>query len=181
MARKAFSKLQNIWRSSSIHWERTMKIFNACVKTRWAESRFVAEVFKKELQAFVKWCLRYILKIWCPKKVTNTELWQVIGQSHVDLEMRRKSGWLSHDLKKGYDEFPALPWLGTQKAIGKGSDLRKAGTGPQGNNPVNPGTLWEGMKKYSPLAVYFQRPVLLTGIGMPWQSDKEESSLHLWK
>ena len=75
----------------------------------WADSRFVAEVFKKKLQAFVKWCLRYILKTWCPKKVTNTELWQVTGQSHADLEMRRKSGWLGHDLRKGYDEFPALP------------------------------------------------------------------------
>jgi hypothetical protein len=73
----------------------------------------VTEVIKTKPQPFVNRCLRYILKIRWPKKITNAELWRITGQSGVNLEIRRrKFGWLGHTLRKGYDEIPStsLTW-----------------------------------------------------------------------
>lgn len=51
-----------------------MEVFNACMKVVLqyrSESRFVTDVIKRTLQAFVNGCLRYILKIWWSKKQTT--------------------------------------------------------------------------------------------------------------
>jgi hypothetical protein len=63
--------------------------------------------------SFVNRCLRYILRIWWPKIISNTDLWRVTGQEDIHLEiMKRKFRWIGHTLRKEDREVPkaALLW-----------------------------------------------------------------------
>jgi hypothetical protein len=58
-------------------------------------------------------CLRYILRIWWPKIISNKDLWKVTGQEDINLEIRkRKFTWIGHTLRKEDGEIPkaALLW-----------------------------------------------------------------------
>jgi hypothetical protein len=58
-------------------------------------------------------CLRFILRIWWPKVISNTDLWKVTGQEDINLEIRkRKFKWIGHTLRKEDREIPkaALFW-----------------------------------------------------------------------
>jgi hypothetical protein len=71
------------------------------------------EVIKNKLYAFVNRCLRYILNILRPKKITTTDLWQVTGRAGFNLEVRRiQFRLLGHTLRNGYDgtHRTALTW-----------------------------------------------------------------------
>jgi hypothetical protein len=57
--------------------------------------------------------LRYILRIWWPKIISNKDLWKATGQEDINLEIRkRKFRWIGHTLRKEYGEVPkaALLW-----------------------------------------------------------------------
>jgi hypothetical protein len=58
-------------------------------------------------------CLRYILRIWWPKIISNKDLWRAMGQEDIYLEIRkRKFRWIGHTLRKENGEVPkaALLW-----------------------------------------------------------------------
>ena len=109
-----------------------MEVFNACMKVVLqyrSESRFLTDVIKRRLQAFVNGCMRYILNIWWSKKTTNTELWRITGQSDIDLEIRiRRFGRLGHNLRKGEISSTALAW--NPQGNRKGGSRRLTGAGP---------------------------------------------------
>ncbi|KAK3778822.1 hypothetical protein RRG08_013088 [Elysia crispata] len=53
------------------------------------------------LQTFINGCLRTILKIKWPEKISNQELWQQTRQILVEQEiLRRRWGWVGHTLRK---------------------------------------------------------------------------------
>jgi len=57
--------------------------------------------------------LRYILRIWWPKIISNKDLWKVTGQEDKNVEIRkRKFGWIGHTLRKEDGEIlrAALFW-----------------------------------------------------------------------
>jgi hypothetical protein len=57
-------------------------------------------------------CLRYILRIWWPKIISNKDLWRVTGQEDINLEIRkRKFKWIGHTLRKEDGEVPKAPLL----------------------------------------------------------------------
>jgi hypothetical protein len=65
------------------------------------------------IQTFDNRCLRYILRIWWPKTISNKDLWKATGQEDANLEIRkRKFGWIGHTLRKDDGEIPkvALQW-----------------------------------------------------------------------
>jgi hypothetical protein len=58
-------------------------------------------------------CLRYILRIWRPKIISNKDLWKVTRQKNINVEIRkRKFRWIDHTLRKEDGEIPksALFW-----------------------------------------------------------------------
>ena len=58
-------------------------------------------------------CLRYILRIWWPKIISNKDLWKVTRQEDTNVEIRkRKFRWIGHTLRKEDGEIPksALFW-----------------------------------------------------------------------
>jgi hypothetical protein len=66
-----------------------------------------------KLQTFVNRCLRYILRIWWPKTISNKDLWKVTRQKDINVEIRkRKFRWISHTLRKEDGEISkaALLW-----------------------------------------------------------------------
>jgi hypothetical protein len=55
-----------------------------------------------EIQSFVNRCLRYIMKIWWPRVISNEKLWGMIGQINSNKEIRKsKFGWIRHTLRMG--------------------------------------------------------------------------------
>jgi exonuclease III len=115
-ARGAFAKLRPVWRSNNINLHLKVKLFNACVKSvllYGCETWFVTTNICQRLQAFVNRCLRNILGIWWPRKITNQLLWEKTGQSSINVEIkRRKFGWIGHTLRRNETEIPhsALEW-----------------------------------------------------------------------
>ncbi len=108
-ARGAFSRLKNVWSTSNINLHLKIKLF------KWyrCETWFVTNNTTQKLQAFVNRCLRNILGIWWPQKITNQELWEKTGQSKIDVEIkRRKYGWIGHTLRKSQNEIchSVLKW-----------------------------------------------------------------------
>ncbi len=79
-----------------------MRIFNSNVK---AVLLYGAETWKNtksltnKIQVFTNKCLRSILKIWWPNKISNTELWKRTGQSGTITDMK-KWKWIGHTLRK---------------------------------------------------------------------------------
>jgi ribosomal 50S subunit-associated protein YjgA (DUF615 family) len=57
--------------------------------------------------------VRYLLRIWWPRSVSNKDLWKATGQEDMNLETRkRKFGWIGHTLRKDDGEIlkAALQW-----------------------------------------------------------------------
>ena len=52
-------------------------------------------------------CLRYILRIWWPKIISNKDQWKVSREKDINVEIRkRKFRWIGHTLRKEDGEIP---------------------------------------------------------------------------
>jgi hypothetical protein len=68
---------------------------------------------QRKIQTFVNRCLRYTIRIWWPKIISNKELWKETGQEDIKLEIRkRKFSCIGHKLRKedGKEPKAALLW-----------------------------------------------------------------------
>jgi hypothetical protein len=102
--RGSFSKLRKVWLSTSILKDRTIRVFNACVKSLLlygCETWLVTSEILRKIQTSVNRYLRYILRIWWLRSVSNKDLWKATGQLDVNLEIRKKI-WMdwSHTKKR---------------------------------------------------------------------------------
>lgn len=108
-AKANFARLRNIWRSPTIRTKTKIKLFNACVKSTLlfsCETWFVTNNLTNKLQVFVNRCLRSILGIWWPRRITNISLWSSTDQNGIDKDIiRRKYGWIGHTLRKDSEEI----------------------------------------------------------------------------
>ena len=115
-ARGAFLQLGNIWNSKEIGRNTKLRLFNTNVKSvllYGAETWRTTKVNLKKLQTFVNQCLRRILKIHWPERISNKDLWQKTQQCPIDEEiLRRRWGWLGHTLRKPDNNITrqALTW-----------------------------------------------------------------------
>ncbi|KAL9989059.1 hypothetical protein ACROYT_G003567 [Oculina patagonica] len=115
-ARLAFNMLRPVWNASSISTKTKLRIFTTNVKATLlygSETWKVTQALSNKLQSFVNKCLRKILKIHWPEKISNKELWSRTGQEHIPTEIaRRKWAWIGHTLRKpGTDTTKqALKW-----------------------------------------------------------------------
>ena len=115
-ARAAFIQLRNIWKSSKIRRKTKLRIFNSNVKSvllYGAETWRTTKNTVHKIQTFVNRCLRQILKIHWPDKISNERLWEITNQLPMEEELlRRRWGWLGHTLRKPATNitYQALSW-----------------------------------------------------------------------
>jgi hypothetical protein len=115
-ARVAFLQLGNIWKTKGITTCTKVRIFNTNVK---AVLLYGSETWRmtvatiNRIQAFVNSCLRRILQIRWPDKISNTNLWQRSNQAPIETEMmQRRWKWIGHTLRKPHKNITrqALSW-----------------------------------------------------------------------
>ena len=118
-----------------------IRIFNRNIKAVLLfgpETWRITVVFVNKIQTFINNCLRHILKIFWPKTISNSELWERTNQMPVDEEiLERRWRWLGHTLRKPPSNITrqALTWNPPGK--GKEVDHVTAGEG-----------IWRQMLKY---------------------------------
>ena len=108
--------LNNIWKSSQYTSKTKLKIYNSCVLSTllygsecWRMTKHDAD----KLSAFHTTCLRKILRIFWPNRISNKDL---LKRCHTeDLETlitRRRWRWIGHVLRMEPDAIPkvALRW-----------------------------------------------------------------------
>ena len=114
----------------SLHESKLLDLlfFNAYAKSvllYGSETWMMKVNIKRKLQSFINSCLRTILKMWWPNKISNEELWKKTSQVDINIEIRRrKFGWLGHTLRKNHDEIcnGVLEWnpnQGSKLSVGR--------------------------------------------------------------
>ena len=103
-ARYAFNTLRPIWNSSALSLNNKIRIFNTNVKSvllYGSETWRTTKTNTQKLQTFINRCLKHILKIRWPQKITNEELWSRTKQNPIAIQIKkRKWGWIGHTLRK---------------------------------------------------------------------------------
>jgi hypothetical protein len=88
-AKGAF-RLRKIWLAHYVNKDTKMKLFNVCVKSvllYGCQTWLVTCEIQRKLQSFVNRCLRYIMKIWWPRVISNGELWEMTGQININAQV----------------------------------------------------------------------------------------------
>ena len=115
-ARTAFNMMGSIWKARNITLKTKIRLFNSNVKTillYGAETWKTTKNLLHKLQVFINNCLRRILNIRWPEKISNKDLWEKTNQSPVDEELKkRKWRWIGHTLRKPKTNITrqALQW-----------------------------------------------------------------------
>jgi hypothetical protein len=115
-SQQAFVILMPVWRARSLSLKTKLRIFASNVMSvllYGCETWKMSESIKHRLQVFVNRCLRRILGIFWPEKISNRELWARTGQRPVAEEIqRRKWRWIGHVARRGEDDIArrALMW-----------------------------------------------------------------------
>ena len=81
-----------------------LRIFNSNVKSvllYGCETWRTTKALHQKIQCFVNTCLRRILGIRWPGRISNTDLWERAGQEPLAKQiLQRKWGWIGHTLRK---------------------------------------------------------------------------------
>jgi len=116
LARNAFAMLNPVWNSTKYSRKTKIRVFNSNVMS---VLLYGAEMWKTNesditrLETFQRKCLRRILRIFWPMKVTNTELYCRTKTSPVgEMIKSRRWRWIGHVLRKPQNDNPrvALTW-----------------------------------------------------------------------
>ena len=126
-ARHAFTTLKPIWRSTALSISNKFRIFNTNVKSvllYGSETWRVTKGYTHKLQTFINKCLRSILHIRWPEKISNEDLWSRANQTSIEIEIRKRMwSWIGHTLRKPVSNTTrqALDWnpQGTQSWTSK--------------------------------------------------------------
>ena len=115
-ARLAFHKLSKIWRSSQINRKTKIMLFKSnviAVLLYSCETWKMTKGDEKLLDTFQHKCLRKILKIYWPRKVSNETMRETAGVEKTStLIKKRRWQWLGHVLRMEANAHPriALGW-----------------------------------------------------------------------
>jgi hypothetical protein len=89
--RTVFNIMGSIWKARNISLKTKVRLFNFNVKTillYGAETWKTTKSLLHKLQVFINNCLRHILNIRWPEKISNKELWQKTNQPPVEEELK---------------------------------------------------------------------------------------------
>ncbi|XP_048478528.1 uncharacterized protein LOC125488872 [Plutella xylostella] len=115
-ARATFAQLRPIWQSQKLTRRVKLKIFRSNVKSvllYGCETWKVTKAISHQLQVFVNRCLRRILRIYWPNKISNDQLRERCHDTLIDQQIkRRKWNWIGHTLRRNSDHIPkqAMDW-----------------------------------------------------------------------
>lgn len=115
-ARHVFQTLAKVWRSKNITLNTKLRIFNTNVKSvllYGAETWLTSKTLINHIQCFVNKCLRRILQVFWPNKISNEELWTKTNQEKIELTVKRRTWrWIGHTLRKPDEDITkqALIW-----------------------------------------------------------------------
>lgn len=76
-SKRVFRDMNNIWRSAQYSTSTKLKLYESCVVSAFlygSESWRIAETDLSKLRSFHTTCLRRVLRIFWPEKITNEEL-----------------------------------------------------------------------------------------------------------
>jgi len=100
-ARQAFNTSRSVWNSTSISTKSKLRIFTTNVKSVLLQIWRVTRSISKKLQIFTYQCLRRIIKIYWPEKISDRELWARTKQDWIPVEIARcKWNWIGHTSRK---------------------------------------------------------------------------------
>ncbi|KAL9978202.1 hypothetical protein ACROYT_G015696 [Oculina patagonica] len=103
-ARQAFIALKPVWRSKRISLKTKLRLFNSNVKTvllYGSESWKTTQDVVKKLRVFIHKCLRIILGIRWPQKISDLEVRNICKQEDIMVSLtRRRWSWIGHVLRK---------------------------------------------------------------------------------
>ncbi|XP_062609873.1 uncharacterized protein LOC134271677 [Saccostrea cucullata] len=116
LARTAFASLAKIWKSAQYSTKTKLKIFNTNVLSvllYCAELWRTTEKDDEKLDTFHRKCLRRILKIHWPEKITNQQLYERTRAIPLSCTIKRKRWrWIGHILRREENSHirTALTW-----------------------------------------------------------------------
>lgn len=114
-ARRAYGMLNGLWKSTHISLNLKLRFFRSNVLSvllYGSETWKATSSITQSLQVFINKCLRRILRIRWPTRISNDELWSRTHMERVELTIfRRKWSWIGHTLRKSHDiAKEALDW-----------------------------------------------------------------------
>lgn len=115
-ARHAFARLRRVWRMHHISLKTKLNIFDSCVKSvllYGSETWYVKDRTASKLNSFFNSCLRKILGVWWPRKISNEALHAKTNQQNINVQIKEKKyRWIGHTLRKDKGEicYKALLW-----------------------------------------------------------------------
>jgi hypothetical protein len=85
-AQQVFYSMKNIWKSNMLSLKHKLRIFNTNVESillysceTWKTNKNIVN----KLQVFINKCLKPILRIWWPNKLSNEQLWERTKQETI--------------------------------------------------------------------------------------------------
>jgi hypothetical protein len=103
-AQIAFQSLHKIWQSNNLSLRTKLRLFNTNVKSvllYGAETWKTTKNLINKIQAFINRCLRRILKIRWPEKISNEKLYRKTDKEPVEKTIKyRKWSWIGHTCRK---------------------------------------------------------------------------------
>ena len=103
-ARGVFKAMEKVWRSKGLPRRTNVRLFNSNVKTILmyaSETWKLSEKLINRAQLFINRCLRKILNISWPERISNDELWKRTEQEPTSTRLkRRKWKWLGRTLQR---------------------------------------------------------------------------------
>jgi hypothetical protein len=128
LAWKAFWKLRNIWKSTTVPTKLKINIFKAsCISILLygSESWILTKTLEKSLNSFATSCYRIILNIKRLDKISNNRIYEMVKQEPlVQTIQRRQLRFIGHCLRRNQTEFTNTYALYTPKP---GHGKRKRG------------------------------------------------------
>jgi hypothetical protein len=115
-ARGAFAQLQPVWRSNQYSVRTKLRLYGSNVKSVLLYGSECWRAIKSEMkkvESFHNGCLRKILRIFWPNKVSNADLYRQTGSRNISVEIKqRRMRWLGHVFRMPMSRIPkvALRW-----------------------------------------------------------------------
>ena len=99
-----FGILRSIWKSQQISPKTKLRFLNSNIKSfllYGCETWKSTKTIDNRLQTFANKCLRQIMRIWWPRRISNQDLWYLTNQEPITQEIRkRKWRWIGHSLRR---------------------------------------------------------------------------------
>ena len=120
-ARSVFHRLSKVWRTGEFRRETKLRIFKSniiAVLLYGCETWRMTKADEKRLDTFLHKCLRRILKVHWPMRVSNDEIRRRAGTEKISSQLRRRRWkWIGHVLRMAPNRNPyvALSWAPSGK------------------------------------------------------------------